>query len=490
MENIDELPILNRHIYRISNRPVKVLQFGEGNFLRAFVDWIINRMNMELDFDAGVHIVQPIEKGMCPVIDEQHGLYTVNLRGMDKGEPKNEFELVDCIQGTISPYSDYERFMNEAVNPDLRFIVSNTTEAGIRFDPSNEFKDEPPKSFPAKLTQLLWKRFDHFKGDPRKALILLPCEVIDRNGDTLREYVLRYGKQWALGKGFSDWVLQHCLFCNTLVDRMVPGYPKSSEEDLWCSLGYRDKLMVVAEYYHLWVIEAPEWLREEFPAHEAGMNVLITNDLGPWRNRKVRILNGAHTSLVPVAYLTGMRTVSEAMKNEWTGRFVSRVLEEEIIPVLDMPRVQMEEYGKEVLNRFDNPLIEYKLINIALNSISKFKIRVLPSLLEYQKQKKRLPLKLVFAFASLIRFYRGDTPEGDDIRLQDEGIWLEAFSTQWDRVDQGKNTLRMMVDEILSWDSAWGKDLREVPGLSEQLADYLGKIETEGILESLKKLLS
>ncbi|MBT8305324.1 MAG: tagaturonate reductase, partial [Maribacter sp.] len=291
---------LNRKIHKVSTHPERVLQFGAGNFLRGFVDYFVQEMNEKINFNAAVVVVKPTSTGNYKQLIKQEGLYTLFLKGIKNGKAVSEHKIIDCIQRCVNPYDNYDQYLSIAQNPELRFIVSNTTEAGIAYESNDKLQDTPQKSFPGKLTALLFKRFVHFGGASDKGLIVLPCELIDKNGDNLKRIILQYAEDWDLGEGFVHWINDDNIFCNTLVDRIVPGYPKNKRDVLIKKLGYTDNLVVVGEQFHLWVIEGPKVVKEEFPAEECGLNVVFTDNMEPYRTRKVRILNGAHTTLVPV----------------------------------------------------------------------------------------------------------------------------------------------------------------------------------------------
>jgi tagaturonate reductase len=465
----------------------KVLQFGEGNFLRAFVDWIIHRMNTSFNFGAGISVIQPIENGLIPLLNEQNGRYTLFLNGIREGQAISEHETVDCILKGINPYADFQAYMYEAENPELQFIISNTTEAGIFFDPADKPNMSPPHSFPAKLAVFLHHRYLHFKGARNKGLIFLPCELIDRNGDNLKQILLRYAKQWKWNSDFKQWIEEANIFCNTLVDRIVTGYPRERIDSIWKELGYRDQLVVEGEQFHLWVIECEPEVAEAFPADKAGLNVLFTDDMTPYRTRKVRILNGAHTSMVPVAYLYGLQTVRESIEHDVVGPYVEKLVYEEIIPTLQLPEPELRQFARDVMDRFRNPYIRHLLISISLNSISKFKTRVLPSILTFYQKEKELPVRLVFAMAALIRFYQGKF-DGKEIPLNDEDQVLVFMKNSWNHFDGTSDSYNKVVIPILKCQAFWGQDLSLIPGLSRQLVYYLTQIATIGMKRAIEML--
>ena len=406
-----------------TNRPIKVIQFGEGGFLRGFADWMLQKMNDAKLFDGNVVVVQPIEKGMCDMLTAQDCNYTHIIRGAEGVE----ISKIDVISHCVKPYEDFEAYLALADNPDARYIISNTTESGIEFRADDDLTDAPPAAFPAKLTLLLKRRFEKGLG----GFVFLPCELIDRNGDNLKKTVLQYADHWKLSDAFKAWIETENVFCNTLVDRINTGYPKDEE----LNLGYEDNMVNTSEFFHLWVIETDYDLEAELPFSKAGLNVIVTKDaLERYRTRKVRILNGAHTSMVPYALLSGFDTVKSCMDDEKMSGFIRTCLFEEIIPTLDLPRAELEEYAENVLIRFSNPYIKHYLSAISLNSVSKFKVRVLPSLLEYRKRFGKSPAHLIFSFAKLIEFYKLGTPsDAPEVieKMQKYSIGEILANTEW-----------------------------------------------------------
>ena len=383
-------------------RTERFIQFGEGGFLRGFADWMIQKMNDATDFEGSVVVVQPIEKGMCDQLSAQNCIYTHIIRG----EEGVEKQIVDVISRCVKPYEDFEAMLKLAEIPTMRFVISNTTEAGIVFKDTDKITDAPPSSFPAKVTLLLKRRFE--MGLP--GFVFLPCELIDRNGDNLKKCVLQYAKLWNMSEEFVNWVETENVFCCTLVDRINTGYPRDEKIDL----GYEDNMVNTSEYFHLWVIETDYDLEKELPFTKAGLNVIVTPDqLEMYRTRKVRILNGAHTSMIPYAMLEGFDTVKSCMDDDHMRAYLRKCMFEEIIPTLDLPKDELEAYAADVLTRFANPYIKHMLSSIALNSVSKFKVRVLPSILEYKNRFGKYPETLCFAFRKLMEFYKTDMTNDD-----------------------------------------------------------------------------
>lgn len=408
------------------NRTEKVIQFGEGGFLRGFVDWMLQSVNENTDFNGSVVVVQPIKDGLCDMLSAQGCVYTHLCRGVEGVDIKK----VDVISRCVKPYDDFDSYMALAENKDFRFIVSNTTEAGITYSDSDKLSDRPANTFPGKLTQLLLKRFQlGYKG-----FVILPCELIDKNGDNLKKCILQYADLWELGAEFKNWIEKENIFCNTLVDRINTGYPKGEAIDL----DFDDKMVNTSEYFHLWVIDGYDKLFDEIPFDKCGLNVILTNELERYRTRKVRILNGSHTSMIPYALLSGVETVGECLNNDVISTHLKNC-QAEIVDSLDMDRNEALEYANSVMVRFANPYIQHKCQSIALNSVSKFKVRVLPSILEYEKKFGKTPKTLMFSFARLIEFYKKGTPNDD------------AVATE--KLKNGT------VREILADATLWGEDL-------------------------------
>jgi tagaturonate reductase len=480
---------LNKSLLKdLQTYPEKVLQFGEGNFLRGFVDWQIDVMNKNGHFNGSVVVVQPRGQEKIAKLNAQDGLYTLYLQGMKEGKAVKEHSIITSISRGLNLFTQYDQYLDLAANPELRFIFSNTTEAGIAFDENDCLDDRPQKSFPAKLTAFLYQRYNAFQGDKEKGLIIIPCELIDRNGEILKEIVLKYAELWNLGAEFATWIQEGNTFCNSLVDRIVPGYPRDTIEEITEELGYKDNLVVVGEQFHLLVIEGPQWIREEFPAHLAGLNTLVVDDLTPYRTRKVRILNGAHTAMMPVSYLYGLDTVAEAIQHEVAGQFVKELIYDEIIPTLDLPNDELYSFADAVLDRFMNPFMQHFLLSISLNSMSKFKTRNLPSLIEYSNRKQELPKKLVFSLAALISFYKGKRGE-ETIKLADDQDVLDLFSEQWSQYNGTFDSVKAIVTSVLGYEKVWEIDLNQVPGLTAAITKDVYTIETIGMKKAVESIL-
>ncbi len=465
------MKLLNRNTVIVKERPIKVLQFGEGNFLRGFVDWIFDILNEKTDFNGDIQIVQPIKNGLGTIINEQDGLYHVLLEGLLNNKRIQKTRLIKCIRDVLNPYEDYKAFLKLGKNPDLEFIISNTTEAGITFDDNDEDFNTLPNSFPGKLTALLYYRFLHLKDTHSKPLTIIPCELIDRNGDKLKEIVTRYASIWKLPDRFSAWLNKNVSFCNTLVDRIVPGFPKDSIKTIQNNIGFEDNLVVKAEPFHLWVIETPnDPIYQKLPIEGTGLNIKYVSDQTPYRTRKVRILNGAHTALVPFGYLQGMQLVRDATENQQIASFIHTIIFDEIIPAIDLPKEELEYFAEAVIERFKNPFIDHQLISIALNSISKFKVRVLPSILSYAEKEGKLPEKLVKSFAWLFVFYRGHY-DNLEIPIKDDPYIIDFFSDVWKEDD-----ISIITQKILENTKLWDTDLSKIPLLHKTLCQEVKSI--------------
>jgi tagaturonate reductase len=468
-----------------NTHPIRVIQFGSGNFLRGFADWIFQILTNQKLWAGKVVIVQSVGKGAATKINKQHGLYHLFLKGYDGGIYKEDTFLIDVIDRCINPNENPIDYFDLASVLTIDTIISNTTEAGIVFNEHDKFTDQPAATFPGKLTQLMYCRFEFTGGDLKTGFTVIPCELINNNGSVLKNAVLSYIRLWNLGEDFMNWIEKANTFHNTLVDRIVSGYPTETAAELQKKIGYQDELMVVAEQFHLWVIEGDKKLDEKFGFYKSGLNVQLVDSIQPYRETKVRILNGAHTAMVPVSLLYGNITVQQTMENPFTSAFVSALIYNEIIPTLDLPKEELISFANQVMDRFKNPSIVHLLSSIALNSISKFTVRDLPSLQLYYEKKKRLPFNLTFSMACLLRFYKGDW-NGTPLPVNDEASVVAFFKEVWKTEDY-----LQIATQTLKNDTLWGTDLvLEIPPLPKAIAIILEAIDTKGIEESYTTLSS
>ena len=470
--------------------PVKVMQFGGGNFLRAFCDWMFDVLNKTTDFNGSVAVVKPTERGDYTELRAQEGLFHVALDGVRQGKLVSETVLVESVSQVIQPYTQWQDYLALAEQPEMRFVVSNTTEAGIKFSETDKQTDMPPHEFPAKLTLWLHHRFVHFNGAEDKGCILLPCELIENNGVALLKTVLEYANLWNLNEDFTTWVTTCNYFCSTLVDRIVSGFPEARQDAITEQIGYNDDLLVAGEDYHSWVIKGPALVQKELPFAQTNLNVQFVDDLSDYREMKVRILNGAHTSLVPVGYLAGLRTVMECMEDAVVSNHVLQVLSSEIKPTLtNFSEKEVDAFINAVIDRFKNPTLKHFLIAISLNSTSKFQARLLPAFKEYTAAKGHFPERIAFSLACMIRFYKG-TFQNESIAVNDNASVLEFFDKQWSQVDAGDQTLAELVQNTLSNQSIVGDNLSNYEGLVAYVSEKIKEIEHSGVHAALNALNS
>ncbi len=473
--------------------PVRILQIGDGNFLRAFVDWMVDVTNGAGLFNGEVIMAQPLERGIADLMKAQHHLFTVLLRGVQNGEQVQSKRIVSCVKDTLNPYSQWGAMLATMQDPSLRFVVSNTTEAGIAYVEEALVDGTCPANFPAKVTALLLARFKAFGGSAQTGLVFLPCELIEANGSKLRTYVLQFAEAWKLPAEFVAWVKEHNIFCNTLVDRIVPGFPAAEAEALYAESGYIDPLMVAAEPFLLWVIEGPARLAEELPLHKAGLDVVWTDDLQPYRTRKVRILNGAHTASSLAAFCSGLDTVRSMTEDPVVSKYLNKVMFDEIVPFVPLPDAERRAYAETIMERFANPHIRHELISIALNSVSKWQVRVLPTVKDYVAKHGKAPVGLSFSLAALLNFYHGAFVANGDYEGQRQGAaypirdnadLLAIMNAAWqDAGNIGKVATSLLADTRL-----WGEDLTKVAGLAEQTAAALARIKAVGVKAAMAEM--
>ena len=476
--------------YILKDAPEKVMQFGEGNFLRAFVDYWFDVSNEKAGWNGKCVLVQPIKPGLAEMINKQEGLYTLYLRGRENGEKVDRKRVISSVSRCLNPYveADYDSMMELACSDDLEYIVSNTTEAGIVYDPSCQLEDRPANSFPSKLTQVLLARYKAGKG----GLVILSCELIDNNGKELLKCVNQYIDQWGLDDGFKKYVNEDCTFCSTLVDRIVPGRIRDAEEvaRLEEINGYSDPLLVVGEVFGVWNIEGPAWLEEKLPFKKAGVNCIVVPDVTPYKKRKVRILNGAHTGFVLGAYLAGFNIVRECMENSTVLGFMNKMLYDEVIPTLTLDKNDLMNFAKAVQDRFNNPFVNHELMSISLNSTSKWRARCFPSFAEYVEKYGKLPACLTTSFAAYLAFYSSNIQELTDAGLVCKDPQGRTYTISDDRwvlefyYDHKDDDAAALTHAVMTNEQMWGEDLTKIEGFEAAVAADLEKIRKDGVLKA------
>ena len=492
--NYDVLKKTGYNGYILKTAPEKVMQFGEGNFLRAFVDDFFDIANEKAGFNGKVVLVQPIAQGLTDLINKQEGLYTLYLRGSEKGIKVDDKRVISAVSRCINPYGEWDKVLELARSADLEIIVSNTTEAGIVHDSESTFDQVPPTSFPAKLTRVLYERF----AAGQKGIVMLSCELIDNNGRELLKCVNQYIDDWKLSDDFRKWVNTENIFCSTLVDRIVPGRIRDQKEveALAAANGYEDPLMDVGEVFGIWVIEGPIGLEDRLPFKKAGVPVIVVPDVTPYKKRKVRILNGAHTGFVLGAYLAGYDIVRDCMHDDTILGYMNKMLYDEVIPTLPLDKKDLEEFAMAVQDRFNNPFVNHELMSISLNSTSKWRARNMPTFLDYVKEKKELPVCLTTSFAAYVAFYSNDIqeltdkglvcrrPKGNEYTVSDDRWVLEFYS------DHRNDSPEDLIHAVMTNQDMWGQDLTEVPGFETEVIRILKQIRAEGSLAAYKACLA
>lgn len=485
------MELLSKEKTKKVERPVRVLQFGEGNFLRAFVDYMIDIANEQGKFNGDIVLVKPIEFGNLDRFHEQECQYTVQLRGIVDGEAKKINRTVTSVTDAVDAYSEYEKYAAFAKLDTLRFIVSNTTEAGIVYDDTDKMELNPPKTYPGKLTKFLYERYQYFKGAQDRGLIILPVELIDDNGIHLKECVLKLAALWKLEESFVNWINDACVFTSTLVDRIVTGYPRDEAEELCKEFGYQDNLIVTGEPFALWVIESEKDISKEFPLPDAGLPVVFTDNQKPYKQRKVRILNGAHTSFVLASYLSGNDIVLESMQDELIFDFMKKTIFDEVIPTLTLPKQDLLDFAEAVITRFNNPYVKHALLSISLNSVSKWRARCMPSFLGYIEKEGKLPEHMTFSLAALMAFYTGSEirdkalighRNGEEYQILDDEAVLKFFA------ENSKKESADYAHAVLSNETFWGQDLTKLAGVEAAITSYIEDIRTLGMRKAMEKL--
>lgn len=476
---------LNKSTVEKKDLPVKILQFGEGNFLRAFVDWMIDKANNAGVMNHGIVAVQPIAggEGMRKMFKDQDSLYHVYLEGIKDKKPVKEIALVKSIMDVINPYDQYAEYERLFLSEELEMIISNTTEAGIRYEEGDDLTAEPPKSFPAKMTSLLYKRYKKFNGDKNKGLLIICCELIEDNGSTLHNYVLKHAKYNQLEEGFIDWINTACHFYDTLVDRIVPGFPRENIDEVKAELGFDDNLVVKGEYFHVWAIGGDSIIKEKFPLDKAGLNVLFMDDIKNFRAKKVRILNGSHTAMVPVALQLGCETVMDAFSTPEVEKYINRMVAEEVLPCIDEDLQELKAFAAKILERFYNPYLKHYLKDISLNSISKWETRDYPTVYDNYKKLNKDARLVTFSFAALLVLYTGQS-EAKNFAPNDTIEFIDFIQKTFN-----KNDIKGWVSGIVGNKEMWKENFAEVPQFIDEVSKDVESILNKGMLAALKDIL-
>lgn len=486
MKKINEL-------YSRRPREIKIIQFGEGNFLRGFVDYMVDVANEKGVFNGNIAIIKPISYGNLDRFHAQDNLYTVSLRGKMNGETYVENRVITSVAKVLDIYQDYEEYTALARLDSLEFVVSNTTEAGIVYDAEDQFELTPPNTYPGKLTKFLFERFQAFHGNADKGLIILPVELIEDNGIKLKECVLKYADLWSLGAEFKNWINEHNIFCSTLVDRIITGYPRDEAPKICESLGYEDDLLDTGEPFALWVIESDKDISGKFPLGKAGMHVIFTKNQKPYRERKVRILNGAHTATVLAGYLMGKNIVLECMKDKTIRKLMTNIVFHEIVPTVKLPREEAEDFANSVFERFENPFVKHALLSISLNSVSKWKARILPTFQDNYAKTHTPPKYLTFSFAALMAFYSSDHLQdgvligdrnGEAYEIKDDKKVLDFFAA-----NSKKKPTREFVTAFASNTDFWGEDLTKYNQFVDMVCSDLEHIQKDGMTATVEALV-
>lgn len=474
---------LNKNIHKTVNRPIKIMQFGEGNFLRAFVDWILQDLNDKNVINANVAVVQPMPFGRVADLAKQDGLYTVCLEGIDNGKKVNRRQVIDVLGDFINPFEQYAEYLNYAKSEDLQVIISNTTEAGIALDENDTDFTKCPTSFPGKLLALLEARYNHFNGDSNKGLAVIPCELIDNNGAELKRVLNELAAIRGMSAGFISWLNNANHFTDTLVDRIVPGYPRDNARQICEEQGYVDNNIVKAEIFHLWVLKQESFIEQILPLNKSGLNVIFAKDIKPYKERKVKILNGSHTAIVPIAYLAGIDTVGESVADKDVREYLSKLVNDVIKPTIILPAEETDAFANSVVERFENPFIRHELMSIALNATTKFATRLLPTYNDYVKRFNVVPKHILFTFAAMCVFYRGKRGS-QDIAIADSEQNLAFWRDVWQRGD-----MKEVAKAALSNEAIWGQNLASIENV-ESVSVYLQDITQNGMRKALQNFLN
>ncbi|MDU1889967.1 MAG: tagaturonate reductase [Dysgonomonas sp.] len=477
---------LNKTTVEKKDLPVKILQFGEGNFLRAFVDWMIDKANNAGVMNHGITVVQPIAQGeaIANIFKQQDCLYHVYLEGIKDKKPVKEVALVKSIMDIMNPCCQYNEYEKLFLSPELEMIISNTTEAGIRYEEGDDLNAEPPKSFPAKMTALLHKRYKKYDGAVDKGLLVICCELIEDNGSTLREYIIKHAEYNNLEEGFINWINTACHFYDTLVDRIVPGFPRENIDEIKAEIGFNDNLVVKGEYFHVWAIGGDSVIKEKFPLDKAGLNVLFMDDIKDFRAKKVRILNGSHTAMVPVALQLGCETVMDAFNTPEVEKYINQMVAQEVLPAIDEDPEELKAFAAKILERFYNPYLKHYLKDISLNSISKWETRDYPTVYDNYKKLDKNAKLTTFSFAALLVLYTGQS-EAKGFTPNDTPEFLEFIQTSFNQ-----NDVKGWVTAVINNKEMWKENFAKVPFFIDEVTKDVEAILNKGMLKALKEVIA
>ncbi len=480
------------------NLPEKVLQFGAGGFLRAFADYFIDNANHRSIFNGRIVVVQSTGGSRGNTLREQDGLFTLCVQGLESGASIESYNVISSISRTLSAQEEWPQVLQYAANPHLELVLSNTTEVGIAFDESDALELNPPRSFPGKLAAFLYERYKIFGGAADKGLIIIPCELVDNNGELLREIILTLAQKWGLGDDFARWLTSANHFCNSLVDRIVPGTPANEAlQQHWRKLGYEDRLLTSAEVYSLWAIQGDDTIRQRLAFASVNPSIIVAPDITPYRERKVRILNGAHTLTVPPAFLLGNKIVLDNMKHPLVSKFIERLIFDEIVPSLEVDHESATTFAHEVLERWRNPFLQHQLLSIVWQSTSKMRARNVPTILRYYQKMQKTPPLIAFGFAAYLLVMRGVEKQGGKIfGCRDDELYpinddhAEYFYERWNATNLNeRQSVENFVRIVCSNESLWGTSLAALTGFSEAVSAYLCRILNEGMEQVMTQAL-
>ncbi|MDB5196567.1 MAG: tagaturonate reductase [Flaviaesturariibacter sp.] len=479
---------------RLFELPEKVLQFGTGVLLRGLPDYFIDKANRQGIFNGRIVVVKSTSQGDSNAFDRQDGLYTLCVRGIQQGKKVEENLINSSISRVLNATEDWAQVLECAHNQAMQVIISNTTEVGIQLV-HDDIRHHPPKSYPGKLLAFLYERFHAFGGSEHSGMVIVPTELIPENGKKLESIVLELAHLNSLEDAFIEWLEIHNYFCNSLVDRIVPGKPElTTQTAIEEKLGYKDGLLIISEVYRLWAIEGNEQVKSILSFAEADTGVIIQPDIDIYRELKLRLLNGAHTLSCGLAHLAGFTTVKEAMDDEALAAYIAELMQTEIASAIPyaVPFYQAQAFSFSVLDRFRNPHIQHQWLSITMNYSSKMKMRCIPVLLEHYKHTEAVPELFALGFAAYLCFLKPINQKGSQYFGELNGVsyliqddMAATFCKRWAGL-----TTAGLVQEVLRDSSYWGADLYALPGFAEAVIDKVNSILTNGVKETLESFFT